>query len=91
MANGISVERVGLQAGVQVCKTCIYELRSTAQSLQNSYKNASSGWKDENYAKLGGIIEECIEALKQPIPDIEDSMSTLNEMLSIMEDAEEVF
>ena len=91
MANGISVERTGLQAGVQVCKTCIHELQSTARSLQNSYRNAGSGWKDENYAKLGGIVDECLEALNEPIPDIEDSMNTLNEMLRIMTLAEEVF
>lgn len=91
MANGISVERAGLQAGVQVCKTCIHELQSTARTLQSSYQNAGSGWKDENYAKLGRIVEECIAALKQPIPDIEDSMNTLNEMLSIMDQAEDVF
>lgn len=91
MAGGISVERAGLQSGVGVCKTCIHELQSAAQSLQNSYQNAGSGWKDENYAKLGQIVEECITALRQPIPDIEESMNTLNEMLSIMDEAEEVF
>lgn len=91
MASGISVERAGLQSGVQVCKTCIHELQSTVQSLQRSYQNAGSGWKDENYAKLGRIVEECIAALKQPIPDIEDSMNTLNEMLSITEQAEDIF
>ncbi len=91
MANGISVERAGLQAGVQVCKTCIQELQSTARSLQNSYQNAGLGWKDENYAKLGNIVEECIAALRQPIPDIEDSMNTLDDMLGIMDEAEGVF
>lgn len=91
MANGVSVERAGLQAGVQVCKTCIHELNSTAQHLQNSYQNAGSGWKDENYAKLGRIIEECIEALKKPIPDIENSEQTLNAMIGIIDRAEDVF
>ena len=91
MAGGISVERAGLQSGVQVCKTCIHELQTTARSLQSSYQNAGAGWKDENYAKLGRIVEECISALKRPIPDIEESMETINEMLSIMDQAEEVF
>lgn len=91
MANGISVERSGLQAGVQVCKICIHELQSTAKYLENSYKNAASGWKDENYAKLGRIVEECIAALKQPIPDIQDSMNTIDEMIRIMDDVENVF
>ena len=49
MANGISVERAGLQSGVQVCKTCIHELQATSQALQRSYQSAGSGWKDENY------------------------------------------
>lgn len=91
MANGISVERNGLQSGIAVCKTCIHELQSTATLLQQSYQNAGSGWKDENYAKLGSIVEECIAALKAPIPDIEDSMNTLNDMLRIMDEAEDVF
>ena len=91
MANGISVERAGLQAGVQVCKMCIHEFSIYCTISSSSYQNASSGWKDENYAKLGRIVEECIAALKQPIPDIEDSMNTLNEMLSIMDQAKDVF
>ena len=91
MASGISVERAGLQAGVQVCKTCIHELQSTVQELQRNYQDAGSGWRDDNYAKLGGIVDECIEALKKPIPDIEDSMNTINEMIRIMDLAEQVF
>lgn len=91
MAGSISVQRGGLQSGIQVCKTCIHELQSTAQSLRQSYQNAGQGWKDENYAKLGGIVEDCIAALKQPIPDIETSMSTLEAMLAILTEAESVF
>lgn len=87
----ISAESVGLKAGVQVCKTCIHELKYAARELQKNYQNAGSGWKDENYAKLGEIVEECIEALKRPVSDIEDSMSTLNEMIKIIEQAEDIF
>ncbi len=91
MASGISVERAGLQAGVQVCRTCIHELEAAVRDLKDSYANAGSGWHDENYAKLGRIVEECVSALKAPVPDIETSMQTINDMIRIMDQAEEIF
>ena len=91
MAGGISVERAGLQAGVQVCRTCIQELETAVRELLDSYADAGSGWHDENYAKLGRIVEECVSALKAPIPDIQNSMATINDMIRILDQAEEIF
>lgn len=91
MASGINVERQGLQGGVGVCQTCIHELQTNAKSLQSAYSGAGSGWSDENYAKLGHIIEDCVSALLAPISDIEASMETLNHMISIVDDSESIF
>ena len=91
MAGGISVERAGLQAGIKVCETSVSVLEKAAYNLQSSYSNAGSGWSDENYAKLGRIVQECVDALKRPVPGIQDSERTINEMLRILDQTEQIF
>ncbi|MBQ6603144.1 MAG: hypothetical protein IKG08_09415 [Eubacterium sp.] len=91
MADGISVERAGLEAGIKVCESSISVLETVAANLQSSYSNAGSGWSDENYAKLGRIVQECVDALKKPIPGIQDSERTINEMIRILDQTEEIF
>lgn len=66
MASGVSVERTALQSGIGVCKTCIHELNDASRTLKRDYQSAGSGWKDQQYARLGGIIEECCSALENP-------------------------
>lgn len=56
MASGVSVERTALQSGIGVCKTCIHELADASRTLKRDYQSAGSGWKDQQYARLGGII-----------------------------------
>ena len=64
MASGVSVESAAIQGGIGCCKTSIHELESASRSLQRSYQQAGSGgWKDQKYAALGGIVEECCSAL----------------------------
>ena len=54
------------------------------------YQSAGSGWKDQQYARLGGIIEECCSALEKPISELEDCQSSLEKLLSTVADYEEV-
>ncbi len=82
MASGASVERVALQSGIQVCKTCIHELASASRTLKRDYQSAGSGWKDQQYARLGGIIEECCSALEKPISELEGCQASLEKLLS---------
>lgn len=82
MASGASVERVALQSGIQVCKTCIHELASASRTLKRDYQSAGSGWRDQQYARLGGIIEECCSALEKPISELEGCQASLERLLS---------
>lgn len=82
MASGVSVERSAIQGGIGCCKTAIHELEAASRSLQRSYQQAGSGgWKDQKYADLGGIVEECCSALTKPISDLQECMGKLNDLL----------
>ena len=88
MASGVSVERTALQSGIGVCKTCIHELSDASRTLKRDYQ--SSGWKDQQYARLGGIIEECCSALEKPISELEGCQASLEKLLKAVADYEEV-
>ena len=90
MANGVSVESAAIQGGIGCCKTSIHELESASSGLQRSYQQAGSGgWKDQKYAALGGIVEECCSALTKPIADLQDCMKNLEELLSAVKEYED--
>lgn len=89
MANGVSVERAAIQGGIGCCKTSIHELQSASSGLKRSYQQAGSGgWKDQKYAALGGIVEECCSALTKPISELEDCIQNLQKLLEAVGDYE---
>ncbi len=82
MASGVSVESAAIQGGIGCCKTAIHELQDASRSLMSSYQQAGSGgWRDQKYAALGGIVEECCSDLKAPIADLQDCINNLNDLL----------
>lgn len=82
MASGVSVEKAAIQGGIGCCKTSIHELREASRKLQRSYQQAgSNGWRDQKYAQLGGIVEECCSALTGPIGELEECMRNLDALL----------
>lgn len=87
---GVSVEGQAVQSGIACCKVSIHELESASKSLQKSYQQAGSGWKDKKYAELGGIVEECCSALTKPVSDLQECMNKLNELLKAIAEFEEV-
>lgn len=91
MASGVSVERAAIQGGIGCCKTSIHELESASTSLKRSYQQAGSGgWRDQKYAQLGGIVEECCSALTKPIAELRECMSKLNDLLQAVGEYENV-
>ena len=91
MASGVSVERAAIQGGIGCCKTSIHELESASKSLQRSYQQAGSGgWRDQKYAQLGGIVEECCSALTTPIAELKECMSKLNDLLQAVGEYENI-
>lgn len=91
MASGVSVESAAVQGGISCCKTSIHELESASKSLQKSYQRAgSNGWKDQKYAALGGIVEECCSALTKPITELQGCMGKLEDLLKAVSSYEQV-
>ena len=89
MASGASVERTALQSGIQVFKTCIHELQGASRTLKKDYQSAGSGWRDQQYARLGGIIEECCSALEKPVSELEGCQASLEKLLAAVAAYEE--
>lgn len=89
MATGVSVESTAIQGGIGCCQTSIHELEDASRSLQRSYQQAGSGgWKDQQYAALGGIVEECCGALTKPISELQDCMTKLGDLLKAVNEYE---
>lgn len=89
MASGVSVESVAIQGGIGCCKTSIHELEAASSSLQRSYQQAGSGgWKDQKYAALGGIVEECCRALTKPVNELQECMGKLQDLLAAVQEYE---
>ena len=89
MANGVSVGRNAIQGGIGCCKTAIHELEDASRSLIRSYQQAgSNGWRDQKYAALGGIVEECSSALTKPVNELQQCMAKLDELLKAVTEYE---
>ena len=88
---GVSVDKIAVQSGIGVCRTCIQELQKTSMKLQNSYQQAgASGWKDQKYSDLGRLINECCTALNKPVQDLQSCQSTLETMASTIDEYNDV-
>lgn len=91
MPNGVSVERAAVQGGMGCCQTAIHELQTASSGLQKSYRQAgANGWKDKQYAALGGIVEECCSALEKPVNELQECMSRLKKLLKAIGEYDEV-
>ena len=80
MASGVSVESAAIQGGIGCCKTSIHELEAASSSLQR--------WKDQKYAALGGIVEECCSALTKPVSELQECMGKLQDLLAAVQEYE---
>lgn len=82
MAGGVSVESRAIQGGIKCCEMSIRELEKASMNLLRDYRRAGSGgWRDQKYAALGGIVEDCGRALTKPIGELKVCMTKLEELL----------
>ena len=90
MASGVSVKSEAIKSGIGCCKTAIHELQTASRELYSGYQQAGSGgWKDQKYAALGGIVDECCSALTDPISDLQDCIQNLQALLHAVQAYEE--
>ena len=90
MASGVSVKSEAIKSGIGCCKTAIHELQTASRELYSGYQQAGSGgWKDQKYAALGGIVDECCSNLKNPIDDLQECIKNLNDLLQAVREYEQ--
>ena len=82
MAKGVSVDSAAVEGGIRCCQTSIRDFETTAKKLVHAYRMAGSGgWKDQKYAELGRIVQDCCMAMKKPREELLDCLEKLEELL----------
>lgn len=87
MAN---VDSAAIQKAMQLCQQSITELQQASKGVESKYAQAGSGWKDSKYQQLGGIIGECVSALRAPISQLGECMNVLSQLAAAIGEYEEV-
>lgn len=91
MAGGVSVEKAAIQGGMGCCQISINKLESASSGLQRSYRQAGAGgWKDQKYVALGGIVDECCDALQKPIGELQECMRRLQDLMKAVDSYESI-
>ena len=85
MAN-VSVGLNAVQNAQNVCLGAIQDLNNSAQKLNNRYREAGQRWRDNKYAQLGGIVDDCSKALKSPVEELFDCINKLKELENAIKD-----
>lgn len=91
MTSGVSVEQAAVRGGIGCCQTAMRELESASRDLQRRYQQAgASGWRDQKYAALGQLVDECCGALDKPLAELQDCMEKLNDLLRAITEYEQI-
>ena len=89
MAN-VSVGMAAVQNAQAVCNGAIQDLNNSAQKLNNRYREAGQRWRDNKYAQLGGIINDCSRALRSPVDELFECLGKLQEIEKVLLEYESV-
>ena len=89
MAN-VSVGVIAVQSAQAVCSGAIQDLNASAQKLNNRYREAGQRWRDNKYAQLGGIINDCSRALRSPVDELFECLNKLQEIENVLLEYESV-
>lgn len=87
MAN---VDSGAVQKATQLCRQSIDSLDKASKDIQSKYQQAGSGWKDAKYNQLGGIVGDCVSALRGPINQLRECMTALSNIAAAIGDYEGV-
>lgn len=90
MANNVNVEISSVQAGKRVCEELQQQLSNNASQLTGLYQEMGNGWRDEKYAQLGVIIEDCTSILSKVSSDIDPLKEQLDQLLQALNEYEQM-
>lgn len=81
----VSVEKEAILRSIALCNRSMEQYKITARTLALKYREAGCDWRDEKYAQLGNVINDCIGSLTSPLREFEESVNKLNEILKLIE------
>lgn len=77
---GVSVEAAAVAGAISLCNQSIQNFSKTSTDLSRKYQSAGVSWKDDKYRQLGGIINDCNNALNKPVKELQDCIKKLTEL-----------
>ena len=84
MSYNVSARSSVVRNAHEVCSEAVKDLSSAVSRLQQRYQQAGEKWKDTKYQQLGGIVQECSNALKKPIDELSACLGKLKELESVL-------
>lgn len=87
---GVSVEKAALLGAISLCNESINNFQKTSSVLSKKYQSAGSDWRDNKYTQLGTIVNECNTALNQPVKQLQECITKLNELLKAVDEYENI-
>lgn len=84
MAN-VSVEKEAIAKSIAICNRSIQQHKQTITFLGRKYRETGTRWNDNKYVQLGRVLNDCAVALNTPLNELENCITTLNEIMKAIE------
>jgi len=85
-----NVDSAAIQKAMKLCQQSISELQNASKGIESKYQQAGSSWRDSKYQQLGGIIGECVSALRSPVSQLSECMNVLSQIAAAISEYEGV-
>jgi len=85
-----NVDSAAIQKAMKLCQQSITELQQASKGIESKYQQAGSTWRDSKYQQLGGIIGECVSALRSPVSQLSECMNVLSQLAAAISEYEGV-
>ena len=86
----VSVEKKAVIGAISLCEYSVDCFQTASKHLKQNYMDAGATWKDSKYVQLGHIVDQCEQALRTPIKELEECVEQLQQMYRIMEEYEQL-
>ncbi|MCL2295363.1 MAG: hypothetical protein FWC36_10975 [Spirochaetes bacterium] len=86
----VSVGKEAIRKAEKICNEVIQDLSKSTLRLDQSYKDAGQGWRDQKYNQLGIIVKECTDKLREPKDALFEILEKLVEIYKTLEEYEKV-
>lgn len=87
MAN-ILTSQGSVESAKKACLATQKCLVSSIETLRGKYEAAGVGWQDAKYKELGTVINSATKAMSEPLRELSDCMSSLDDLMAIIAEYE---